>query len=96
MSDLSGFSPDYWLRGELLLNTYWLRSELLLNTEEMKKYWIACIYSYRQSYVTACNQKARWIDLAQDAFLFASGLLLVALLEAAWRGPALLHRLGVG
>jgi len=84
MSDMYWFSPNDWIR-----------KECLSSAEELKKYWIKCIYSYRQIYRDLCDAKAKWIDRAQNTFLLTTGLLLVALLDAAWRSPALLHRLGI-
>ena len=74
----------------------WLREECFKDSVELKRYWVTCIYKIRQTYRAECDRKAVWIERAEIALLVAEGLLLVALLDAAWRSPALLHRLSIG
>ncbi len=70
----------------------WFCADYLNQPKELKKYWIQVMYFVRQSYLEQVNLKATkffrgWLVLA-----FASGMLIVALLDGACRSSPLFHR----
>jgi hypothetical protein len=84
-SELSTFSPNDWMR-----------KELIRQPEELKKYWVSCIYANRQKYSQRCKEKAQLIEYSQFVLLMTAGMLLISLFDSAWSWGALLNRLRIG
>ena len=83
--DLSTFSANDWLR-----------EECIKDRQAMTKYWVVCLFQYRQTYSDRCQKKAILIKKAQCSFLAAGLMLFITVLYSTWFWRALLDRIRIG
>jgi hypothetical protein len=75
LSQVDWFSPEEWFE-----------KDSLSDAQKLKRFRVFTMYGVRQSYLVACEKKARRITYALRTLLVSGALLLVAMIDATIRG----------